>query len=364
MSDQLVAYYPFESSYQDDSGSDNSNSGEVGGGTPAFVAGRLGSGLFLDGVDDFLTLGEGADFQFGSDADFTVALWYQVQSGQAGFPTIIGNKNWRAYENPGFVLLGNRGTGDDISLQAGDGILRLDPPTLDIGFNRWYFLSATFDRDGDMTLFIMNQSDERRQAISMAEMGNFDSGLPLNLGQDGTGNHPRFTKMTADEVMIWRRALSPIELRHIFEANKAGYTLGQMIGVTDVDADGIGDRWEIEEFGNLDANPEDDGDGDELFNLVEWVIGTDPQNTSSSALTYEFVEPEMVKITYNLRTNQGDLKMRLESSSELINWSPVSDGDIRMSDRNENSNFEQRTFTTSLSSTDSVPLFLRLIDAN
>ncbi|MEM7383638.1 MAG: alkaline phosphatase family protein [Verrucomicrobiota bacterium] len=344
LEDQLVGYYPFESSYFDHSGSNHANHGSVGGGDPLFVPGRVGLGLYFDGEDDYLTLGEVEDYRFGAETDFTVGLWYKVNGGLPGFPVIIGNKSWRKYENPGFILLGNRGTGDDLSLQAGDGIHRLDPPTQDIGKDRWYFLVSTFDRDGDMTLHILNQADERRLGISMAEMGDFNSGLPLNLAQDGTGTYPRFTNMVCDEVMIWRRLLSPVEIRHIFEGAKAGFPLGELLHEPDADEDGLPDRWETVNFGHLNASALDDEDHDGAGHLMEWVFGTNPRNAGSVPGWPEIEGNESIEIGFTVRKDRGEVLLALESSFDLVNWRSAPSGTVGPDVREINSGFERHTY--------------------
>lgn len=42
------------------------------------------------------------------------------------------------------------------------------------------------------------------------------------------------------------------------------------------DGDGLPDSWEMNYFGNLNQGPDDDPDGDQLTNLQEYLLGTDP----------------------------------------------------------------------------------------
>lgn len=49
----------------------------------------------------------------------------------------------------------------------------------------------------------------------------------------------------------------------------------------DLDADGMADAWEIQYFGNLNANPGDDADGDRISNLGEYLSGTNPTDAGS-----------------------------------------------------------------------------------
>jgi lysozyme len=49
----------------------------------------------------------------------------------------------------------------------------------------------------------------------------------------------------------------------------------------DLDNDGLGDAWELQYFGNLNANPNDDPDGDGASNLREYLAGTNPASAAS-----------------------------------------------------------------------------------
>jgi subtilisin-like proprotein convertase family protein len=48
------------------------------------------------------------------------------------------------------------------------------------------------------------------------------------------------------------------------------------VAITDTDADGLDDNWEIARFGNLNQGPRDDPDGDGYNNAREQLMGTDP----------------------------------------------------------------------------------------
>lgn len=334
LEDNLIAYFPFEDSLKNEQ---SSSQALVGGGQPAFVEeGKLGKGLWFDGVDDYLVLG--SDIEFSFESDFTVALWYRVQGSQKGFPVIIGNKDWRSYTAPGFVLLANRREGDELALQVGDGVRRLDPPTLDIGFDTWYFLAATFDRGGDMTLRIFNRSDERLQEISMAAVDSISSGLPLNLAQDGTGTYPRYSKMYADEVMVWDRLLSPVELRYVYKANMVGLPLSTLLASSDTDQDGLNDRWEIERFGNMESSTNSDPDHDGVSNLLEWMTGSDPNEQSANPLTL-LKNSDSVGVSFAVRQESNQHTIALEVTSDLKSWSSVGEADLSVGIENQAAGF-------------------------
>ncbi len=61
----------------------------------------------------------------------------------------------------------------------------------------------------------------------------------------------------------------------------AGFTLERISALTDGDADGLPDEWELKIFGNLDQKGTDDADLDGLTNAEEYTAGTDPTNADS-----------------------------------------------------------------------------------
>jgi nitrous oxidase accessory protein NosD len=50
---------------------------------------------------------------------------------------------------------------------------------------------------------------------------------------------------------------------------------------TDTDKDGLPDKWEIDNFGNFDADGKGDADGDGLTDLQEFTLGTNPHNSDT-----------------------------------------------------------------------------------
>ncbi|MCP3902912.1 MAG: hypothetical protein GY715_04680, partial [Planctomycetes bacterium] len=130
--DALVVHLPFDGTLDDASGRHNNAS--VGGGTPAYAAGLHGSALALDGLDDWITLGQPADLAFGADTDYTISLWISADDFQpSGDPAIISNKNWASGFNDGWGLFMG-GDGDDWKVNqaaAGSGG-RVDTAWIDV----------------------------------------------------------------------------------------------------------------------------------------------------------------------------------------------------------------------------------------
>ena len=58
---------------------------------------------------------------------------------------------------------------------------------------------------------------------------NIVSNLPVCIGQDGTGRYQHTFDGVIDEFSMWSRSISHSDVRMIFESNRKGYTLGDML---------------------------------------------------------------------------------------------------------------------------------------
>ncbi|SHI69038.1 Predicted pyrophosphatase or phosphodiesterase, AlkP superfamily [Rubritalea squalenifaciens DSM 18772] len=227
IADDLVGYYAFDGDLSDASGSVNTNNGSVGGGSPSYISGLFGNAVSLDGVDDYVTLGNPADYNFGTSTDFTISFWYKTGADQASDPVIIGNKNWASGSNAGWLIEAAADNGDDFALQCGDGTNRADGATYDLAFNTWYHVTAVFKRGQTMELYV---NGVLTSSTSIANVtGSFDA-LMTNIGQDGTGVYSDFTLMDMDDLAIWRRALYPSEAQLLYSEGQAGQPLSSMLG--------------------------------------------------------------------------------------------------------------------------------------
>lgn len=213
---ELVTYLTFED-YEDHSGRHNHAS--VGAGSPTLKnGGRFSKYLEINGSREFLSLGKPSDLDFGAATDFTLMTWYKISGDQSGDPVIVGNKDWRSGANRGTLLLANEGNGDDFGINVASASSdRKDIDPIDYTFNGWWLLVATFDRDGAATLYAGSPSGELNiVAGSIKDVGDLNSSLAWNIGQDGTGHYAYNLKADLDDFAIWRRALTLDEIRKLY----------------------------------------------------------------------------------------------------------------------------------------------------
>lgn len=225
ITEALVVYLPFDADTRDVSGRDNHASlgarsdhdpklvpaGGVRGGYIAFE--NFGGGLT---GSSYLTLGNPADLDFGSATNYTFATWIRTREPQPGDSLIIANKNWGSGLKTGCALLANEGDGADFGFNLADGRLRRDLESIDFGFDAWWFVAASVDRAGNAVLFAISPKGVWHVLSDFSDdLGNLDSALPWNIGQDGTGSYAHNLVADLDELAIWRRALTLDEIRQL-----------------------------------------------------------------------------------------------------------------------------------------------------
>jgi hypothetical protein len=185
---QLVAYYSFD----EGSGSTAADSAGTNNGTltngPTWVAGKTGTALNFDGVDDMVTAS--TDF-LGASPAFTISAWINPRSVGAGGAggRIVTNSSTE------FQMDGN-----NVLLYCGSNS-RSAPGS--VPFNTWTHVVATRDSSGAVNLYVNGVL----------------SGTPnQNCGTPVTGNPLRVSSVSRpfdgyiDEVRIYNRALASDEI--------------------------------------------------------------------------------------------------------------------------------------------------------
>jgi hypothetical protein len=92
-------------------------------------------------------------------------------------------------------------------------------------------VAVTFQRGGVARAYVDGvQVDSRTLVTGANPPTSIDSGLPINIGTDGTGNYTDsgnagVTNMLIDDVGIWRRILTAQEVAAIHSAGRAGKDL-------------------------------------------------------------------------------------------------------------------------------------------
>ncbi|MBP5274139.1 MAG: alkaline phosphatase family protein [Abditibacteriota bacterium] len=184
-------------------------------GTPAFEEGWYGQGVRLD-EKSWLSF---PDLAFG-DKSFSVCVFMKQDAGIGGDPAVFSNKDWANGCNKGFVYC-YRGT---YKFNAGDG----DKVRSDFDYvspeapeGRWTHVILSVDREKGAvdyySDFVLESSDLLAEGLKGVS---FDSGLPFNLGSDGTDNPQYKIRGVFDDLLIFDKALTPEEVQMLKEYYK------------------------------------------------------------------------------------------------------------------------------------------------
>ncbi|MBI2950091.1 MAG: immunoglobulin domain-containing protein [Verrucomicrobia bacterium] len=229
ITDGLAVYLKFDGDLNDASG--NKINGTAVG-SPTFAAGKIGSGALSvtskkDGsAFSYVTLGTPDLLKFGTNTDFTVSFWANFKT-WTGDPSFVANKDWNSGGNTGFVIA----THDDGHLQwnyrvtGGAARKDYDGPAGAFTGGGWHHVAVSFARNGDAKTYLDGKL-VNTSAIGPST-GTIESGLPINIGQDGTGKYTDSGAVGVDgglidEVAIWRRVLDGTEVQKVFVRGSAG----------------------------------------------------------------------------------------------------------------------------------------------
>jgi hypothetical protein len=236
----LVLHLRFEGNTTDTSG--RGNNGTASSPTaPAFVPGIIGSqalqyttvvsGGNVSGASyvSLGTVGSGppADLQFGSNTSFSVSVWVKLPTNSTpGDLPFIGTAT-NSQGNPGWFLSPAYQTGgwqfglNDGVTSSGNNIA-VSGPDNSINDGNWHNFALAVDRASAVANgYLDGVLVASRNIASLGSINN-NNYWPLTIGQDPTHLYPEAGSATLDDVGIWRRALTSLEVANIASAGSAG----------------------------------------------------------------------------------------------------------------------------------------------
>jgi len=199
-SDGMVAYYALENDANDSSG--NGLDGTIVG-EPNFVEGAVGMGLQLDGVDDYVDLGNNPIFDLTEQV--TLAAWVNVND--------IGNGEndpWVGKGDTSYMLKGHR-ENNAIEFFIYDGGWITAHADVGEEFNgEWHHAAGVFDGEK----LIIYVDGEVGVAVDYEGVGIVPNTYNVAIGTNSQASG-RFSEGIHDEVMIYNKALSKGEIRYL-----------------------------------------------------------------------------------------------------------------------------------------------------
>jgi len=288
----LIAYWPFDGDLDDAVG--NSHGTGQGAEEISYTDGRFGSGIELDGVDQFVeTPVENEEmFDFQDGTGFSISAWYKVGEFTKNWQALIakgeGNR-WRVHRRGGEnILTGNGGNGD---VPAG---------TPDINDGELHHIVLVSDPENDeVRLYSDGELSSSNNAPAIQSNDN-----PMMIGENPDARNRTWSGII-DDVGIWNRPLTEDEIAFLAGNSiaaglgtqmKVGLNFGVDQGDSSVDADvaaGLEPQtnWNNLSGGSGDASDivADDGGASVATGInVEWVSNNTWSSTGGGEENNEF----------------------------------------------------------------------------
>lgn len=178
---------------------------------PAVVAGRRGNALRFDGVDDRVRL---LDFAYAPAGEFALTFWFRTaNTAGTGFRYLVSHGAVAATNRLGVYLDQATGTLRTGLVYANDltGIDVLDV-TRDLRDGQWHHYALVAQTRGLVQVWIDGQAE-----TSAVFLGNtIDPAGDFVLGARSDLSAGTFADVAMDEVQIYNRALSAVEVQWLF----------------------------------------------------------------------------------------------------------------------------------------------------
>ena len=203
----LMGYWTFDGKNMSTTTAIDSSSSKKNGtltnmsGTPV-VQGKIGQALKFDGVNDYVSVGN----VLNALTSYTFSAWINPKSLGGGSGGRIIDKNSAYF----FRLISSGGNKLAISHNGGPS----QASTGTITFNRWQHVVATWN--GKQLVFYINGVDAGTISFSTAISSN---SAALQIGDTNSGNST--FDGSIDDVRIYNRALSAVEVRRLYNMGAA-----------------------------------------------------------------------------------------------------------------------------------------------
>lgn len=237
----LIAHYPFCGNAIDES--NNGNDGNVFGAT--LVDDRFGnpSGAYsFNGIDDYIDCGNNSIL----NSDFTgltISSWIYLYSGGETQQQIVGKWNNSIPEDHFTVIVDNNKIRFAVANPNNSANGFIDD--LVLNDSTWYQILTTWDTTGKHRIYI-NKNVELEVTSTQFNWISTTSNISLKIGrQINPTQHNRAFKGIIDDIRIYNRTLSQIEIDSLFNINPK-----QITSISDLEKNG--------ERINISPNPASD----------------------------------------------------------------------------------------------------------
>ena len=219
LDDSVVGYWKLDGDGTDWSG--KGNHGVVTGAVPSYgVYETEGGALAFDGEDDFVSIPHSSDISFGNRS-FSVSLWFRTENDEQNY--LIG-KDYNVYgpfwgiSAYGVFPGGPVEVTDGVSAIVHDGVVSsvVVSPNINVTDDQWHHVVFVRDREwGKLQLYV-----DGSFASSTADLsGTVENSADLFIGDLATTSTNVEFDGSIDEVLLFRRALSPTEIAAYYQSH-------------------------------------------------------------------------------------------------------------------------------------------------
>lgn len=264
--DGLTSYWMLEEDGGPYTDSVDDNTGQVGTAAPTQTPGIVGSAQQFNGTDTEINVAPDGSFGWGKNESFSIEYWVkrdsQAQPLGSLVEVVVGRNDSPATSLSWWTGILESG---GIAAFALADRLGLDPPNLqgstDIADGAWHHVVAVRDAETDLNLlYVDSQLEDSEQFIYQA--GFESESANLNIGWLDIGFGIFYFAGAADEVALYRRALSSAEIQEHYNNGLAGQGPRYCV---DLDNDGISDGEENGGPNNGDGNNDTFLDSEQNF---------------------------------------------------------------------------------------------------
>ena len=202
----LVASYPFQGNAVDSSS--NGNDAVVHGATPA--AGHDGgaaSAYALDGTDDYLMISHSDSLSLDTRATFSLWWKHEVQASPNDYYTLFEKSDPErgGHSRYGMWLIDNH---VEVCLEAPDNSTQNCLDSTEPIDQGWHHLVASYD-GARLQLYLDGEPSGER---TIEPSGISQSSYEIFVGTDQYAPEPIYTRGVIDDLRIYNRALSAVEI--------------------------------------------------------------------------------------------------------------------------------------------------------
>ena len=216
VSTNLVAYLNLDGNMNAQGGT-SVNGTKTGPSAARYVAGKFGQAANFNNSNTSGAINDWA-ISLGSlestyAGNFSVSLWVHTTS--AADAAIIGNKNWTSGANVGW-LVSTYPSAKNVNWNTSGGSRRdvgLYPPLSD---GNWHLVTLTFNRTNNQVISYMDGALHNVEDMKPSGSASLNAGLNTLIGGSGSGQYSG--KADIDDVAVWSRVLSPIEVAAVYNS--------------------------------------------------------------------------------------------------------------------------------------------------